>query len=217
MKHGKYFLFLLLSLTILLPLLLPLLAPGTPHEFDMFFHLERISEFYRQLTEGHLVPTWSTRLAYGFGSPVLMFNYSFPYYVASIPLWLGTTLLDSFKILTALTYIGMFGSMFLFLNMLAGPWAALVGATFYSWAPYHFDVVDHRGAIGETTAMVFWPLLFWATGIMFKKHHAKSFFISTLLWALLFYSHPDLFIMIFPLWFIVIVFEYVYSKNIHAL
>lgn len=218
MKRRKSLLFLLFScsLAILLPILLPLLSPGTPHEFDMFFHLERISEFYRQLREGQVLPGWSTRFAYGFGSPVLIFNYSFPYYLASLALSFGATLLDSFKFVTAFTYIGMFISMYAFLASLVNPISALIGAAAYTWAPYHFDINQHRGAIGEMTAMIFWPAIFWATREIFKKYYAKGFFTSIILWALLLYSHPDFFIMIFPLWSLVLCIEFMLTKNTHA-
>lgn len=217
MRFRRIFPMLIYSAIILLPLLLPLLAPDTPHEFDMFFHLERISEFYRQLKEGHIFPGWSTRLAFGFGSPVLMFNWSLPYYIASIALSFGATLLESFKFVTAFTYIGSFTSMYVFLAALTNPPAALVGAAWYIWAPYRFDIVQLRGAIGETTAMVFWPGIFWTTLLMFRKQYARGFFIGTIIWALLLYSHPDLFIMILPLWFVIILAETLLTKNIRAL
>ncbi len=217
MKFRWYLPIIICSIIILLPLLLPLLAPDTPHEFDMFFHLERISEFYRQLSEGHVIPTWSTRLAFGFGSPVLIFNYAFPYYLASLALSYGATLLESFKFVTAFTYIGSFTSMYVFLAALTNPPAALVGAAWYIWAPYRFDIVQLRGAIGETTAMVFWPGIFWTTLLMFRKQYARGFFIGTIIWALLLYSHPDLFIMILPLWFVIILAETLLTKNIRAL
>lgn len=217
MKFRRIFPIFLFSLIILLPLLLPLLLPDTPHEFDMFFHLERISEFYRQLHGHHLFPTWSTYLAYGFGSPALIFNYALPYYLASLALSFGATVLESFKFVTALSYVGMFSSMYVFLAALTNPMAALVGAAWYTWAPYHFDIIQHRGALGEFTAMIFWPAIFWATLQIFRKRYIQGFFFGTIIWALLLYSHPDLFIMILPLWCIAILVETWLTKNIQAL
>lgn len=216
MKFRRYFPILLYAVITLLPLLLPLLAPDTPHEFDMFFHMERISEFYRQLREHHVLPTWSSYLAFGFGSPVLIFNYAFPYYLASLALSFGATVLDSFKFVTAISYVGMFTSMYFFLSSIINPWAALVGAVWYTWAPYHFDIVQHRGAIGEFTAMIFWPGIFWSIVQTFRKKYTLGFFVGTLMWSLLLYSHPDLFIMILPLWTAVLLGETLLTKNIRA-
>lgn len=216
MRLPKLFPIILCSIFILLPLLLPLLAPDTPHEFDMFFHMERIAAFYTELTQHHIPPLWSTYLAFGFGSPVLMFNWSLPYYIASIALFWGATLLESFKIVTAFTYIGSFISMFAFLSLLTSPLPALVGATWYAWAPYHFNLINLRGQIGEASALVFWPAVFWATRVIFQKRYSRGLFIGALLWALLLLSHQGLFLMILPLWLLTICLEYCLTKNARA-
>jgi hypothetical protein len=172
---------------------------------------------YRQLTEHQIIPTWSTHLAYGFGSPVLLFNYAFPYYLASLFISWGATLLQSFQIVTALSYIGMFGFMYLLLVDLTNPLSALVGATIYTWAPYHFDIVQHRGAMGEFTAMIFWPAVIWTTRMIFKKTYAKGLLLGSVFWALLLYSHADLYIMIFPVWLLLVFYTYLSTKNLHGL
>lgn len=217
MRLGRIFPILLYSIIILAPLLLPLLAPDTPHEFDMFFHLERISEFYRQLRENHLVPGWSTYLAFGFGSPVLLFNYALPYYLATLVLPFGATLLESFKFVTGLSLVGGFALMYIFLSDIISSPAALTGAAWYVWAPYFFDINQHRGAIGELVGLAIWPGIFWTTVLLFKKRPTLGFFVGTIFWALLLYAQPDLFMMIFPLWLIVIISETLLSHNVHAL
>lgn len=216
MRFRLFFPILISSTIILLPLLLPLLAPDTPHEFDMFFHMERIAEFYKELAQHHIPPLWSTYLAFGFGSPVLMFNWSLPYYIASIALFWGTTLLESFKWVTAFTYIGSFISMFAFLFLLTSPLAALVGATWYVWSPYRFNLIHLRGAIGEASALVFWPGVFWATLSIFQKRYARGFFVGALLWALLLLSHQGLFLMILPIWFLLVLTDFYLTKNAKA-
>lgn len=206
-----------LAIVVLSPLLLPLVAPGTLHQFDMLLHLERISAFYRSLTEGITPPTWSTYLSYGLGSPVLIYNWSFPYYVACVFLAFGSTLVDSYKWTTALSYIAAFSLMFVFLKKLTGRIPALVGAIWYVWVPYRFNINYLRGAIGEEFAWIFWPGIFWSTHLLFEKKYRQGFLTGSLMWALLVWSHTPLFAMIVPLWMLFLAAQWFRTKNFRAI
>lgn len=206
----------LFAVIALSPLLLPLLEPGTLHEFDMILHLERLTAFYRSLTEGIIPPTWSTYLSYGLGSPVLIYNWSLPYYVASVFLSFGATLVDSYEWMTALSYVVAFMVMFLFLTTLTNKRAALVGSIWYVWVPYRFNINQLRGAIGEEFAWIFWPGVFWATILLFQKKYRFGILTGTLLWALLIWSHTPLFAMIMPLWLLFLAAQWLRTKNVRA-
>lgn len=205
-----------LTIVALFPLLFPLLLPGTLHEFDMLLHLERIAAFYTSVTEGVIPPTWSTYLSYGLGSPVLIYNWSFPYYVASVFLSLGATLVSSYEWMTALSYVAAFVVMFLFLTSLTNKRAALVGAIWYSWVPYRFNIYELRGAIGEEFAWIFWPGVFWASVLLFQKKYRYGFLAGSLFWALLVWSHTPLFAMIMPLWLLFLAAQWLRTKNFRA-
>jgi hypothetical protein len=217
MRIRRHLPIVLFAVITLVPLLVHLLTPDTPHEFDMYFHIERISAFFMQLAEHRVLPTWSTSLAHGFGSPVLLFNYALPYYLAAGVMSAGVSALTAFKVLTAITIIGMFVGMYGFLATITSPLAALVGAVWYSWAPYHFNIVELRGAIGESVAMALWPFLFWVVAADFSKHRRRYFFLGTILWALTLYAHPDMLMMIFPLWILVVLAEYLRTRHAPAL
>ena len=209
---------IILSLVILTPLLLPLTQPGTLHQFDMILHLERIVAFYRSLQDHSIPPTWSTYLSYGFGSPVLIYNWSFPYYIAAIVLSLGSTLVDAYKWMTALTYILSFLWMYVFVALLTkSKISGLVAAAWYVWAPYRFNINNLRGAIGEEFATAFWPGVFWATTVLFKKQYALGFFSGTVLWSILVWSHPPMFAMILPLWMLYTCMQLLQTRNVQAL
>lgn len=207
----------IISILALLPILISVLKPTPSFEFDLFLHLERMSVFYRQLAEGRFPPSWDTHFAYGFGSPVLLFNWSLPYYVISIFHALGTSLLQSFNLTTALFYVGTFIFMFQFLCTFLSPMAALVGAVWYIWAPYHFNIVFLRGAIGESGAMMMWPAVCWASRSAFHKRYMLSLFGGAIFWAALIFSHQGLFLMIMPLWILLIAVDYKRTNNFRAL
>lgn len=216
MQKWRLLFFPVISLIILAPLLLPLLEPGTLHEFDMILHAERIAAFYRALEEHIIPPTWSTYLSYGFGSPVLIYNWSFPYYVASLALKFGSTMITAYKFATLVSYLGAFVGMYIFLKALLPDLSALVGAAWYVWAPYRFNINELRGAIGEEFAFVFWPLVFWATHLFFQKKSVLGFFTGAIFWAGLIWSHTPLFGMILPLWILFTAIELLIYKNVRA-
>ncbi len=207
---------IILAIGILSPLLLPLLQPGTPFEFDMRLHLERIAAFYRALQEGFVPPSWSTYLAWGYGSPVLIFNWSLPYYFASAFIAAGSTLVDSYKWITALSYIAAFGMMYLLLSALVPDIAAFVGAVWYVWVPYRFNINQLRGAIGEEFAWIFWPGIFWSAIATFKRNYYHGFLWGAVFWALLIWSHTPLFGMITPVWLIFVLLKSVQTQNTKA-
>ena len=74
---------IILSLVIL-TLLLPLTQPGTLHQFDMILHWNELLHF-----TGRFRTTASSDVVYilviRFRLPVLIYNWSFPYYIAALP------------------------------------------------------------------------------------------------------------------------------------
>lgn len=217
MKSRTSAILLLLSLVILTPLILPLKQPGTLHEFDMILHLQRIVAFYHSIQEHIIPPTWSTYLSYGFGSPVLLYNWSFPYYVAVVPLALGSTLIDAYKWSEALSYVLAFIFMYVFISSWTkSKIAGIVAAAWYVWAPYRFNIHELRGAIGEEFSTAFWPGIFWATFLINKKRYMLGFLLGALFWSLVLWSHQSMFGMIAPLWVIFCVIEVLRTNNTRA-
>jgi len=217
MKQHIYLPIIVFALLVLAPLLAPLAQPGTLHQFDTILHLERIVAFYRALSDHSIPPSWSIYLSYGFGSPVLIYNWSFPYYIASLFLSLHLTLVDTYKWLTAITYILAFAWMFIFVATFTKSRAsALVAAAWYVWAPYRFNINQLRGAIGEEFSTAFWPGVFWATVMLFHKRYTLGFFTGALLWSVTLWSHPPMFAMIVPLWLLFTGLYLRETRNIRA-
>ena len=152
-----------------------LLTPGLPITHDSLDHVARIANFYQSLAEGIIVPRWAGDLNFGFGHPILMFLYPLPSYFASFFHFLGFSLVDSFKLILGSTYIfsGIF--MYLWLRRFLDLYPAIVGATFYLYAPYRFIDLYVRGATGEHVAFMFIPLALLAVYLLFNLSEKEKF------------------------------------------
>lgn len=197
---------ILLFILSLIPLL-NLLTPGLPITHDGPDHVARIANFYKNLSEGVLIPRWAANLNWGFGHPILMFLYPLPSYTASFFHFLGFNLIDSLKLFVAVSYIlsGLF--MFIWLKEFLDEKSAFLGSVLYLFAPYRFIDIYVRGAIGEHAAFVFLPLVLYA---LYKLNSAKQKNIYLIFVALSFagliLSHNAISLIFIPF-----IFLYVFS------
>lgn len=194
---------LLLSVLFALSLLplYDLIHPGLPVTHDGQDHVIRIANFYQNLTEGNIIPRWSSNVNYGFGHPVLMFFYPLPYYVASLFHFFGFSLTDSTKIVFALAYVLSGYTMYLFIKSLLNKEAGFVAAMLYLFAPYRFVDFYVRGAIGEHVAFLFPPLVLYFLLRLYKKPTHWNFLGGVLSIAGLILSHNAMSLMFLPLIF----------------
>ncbi len=192
---------LLLSVLFVLSLLplYDLTHPGLPVTHDGQDHVIRIANFYQNLTEGNIIPRWSSNVNYRFGHPVLMFFYPLPYYVASLFHFFGLSLIDSTKIVFALAYVLSGYAMYLFIKSLLNKEAGFVAAMLYLFAPYRFVDFYVRGAIGEHVAFLFPPLVLYFLLRLYKKQTYWSFLGGVLSIAGLILSHNAMSLMFLPL------------------
>lgn len=205
--------FALIFFISLIPLL-NLLTPGLPITHDGTDHVARIANFYKNLSEGVLIPRWAGDLNWGFGHPILMFLYPLPSYLTSFFHFLGLNLIDSFKLFFASSFIlsGLF--MYLWLKEFLGKNAAALGAVLYLFAPYRFIDLYVRGAIGEHTAFVFLPLILYG---LCKLNSAKQKNIYVIFVALSFagliLSHNAISLIFIPFIIFYIFFLFLQKKS----
>src|SRR5215213_4479111 len=102
--HKKFLFPLLILILCILPLL-DLLHPGLPKTHDGQDHVARIANFYQSLQQGIIIPRWAANLNWGYGHPILMFLYPMPSYIASFFHFLSFSLVDSTKIVFALSFL----------------------------------------------------------------------------------------------------------------
>ncbi len=224
MEYLKNNLALIFIFLISLLPLYNLLTPGLPITHDGLDHAARIASFYKSLTEGILIPRWAGNLNWGYGHPVLMFLYPLPSYATSLFHLFGFSFVDSLKITFALTYSlsGIF--MFAWLKKFLNTYAALIGSTFYLFAPYRFVDLYVRGALGEHVAFVFLPLiLIFIFNIYYQKEikKIKYYYINSLLaslsFAFLILSHNAISLLFIPFVLFYIFYLYYEKKSIPRL
>ena len=197
MNYRNSFNLFIIVLISFIPLL-DLFHPGLPITHDGEDHVIRIANFYQNLVEGNIIPRWSQDLNYGFGHPVLIFFYPFPYYAASAFHILGFSFIDSTKFFFGITYIlsGIF--MFLFVRKLYGETAGISSSILYLLAPYRFVDLYVRGAIGEHAAFLFLPLILYFFIKLSKCLRFGSFVGASLSIAGLILTHNAVSLMFLP-------------------
>jgi hypothetical protein len=180
---------LILALLLALPAGLPLVREGYFPSHDGLFHLYRVAGLDRAIHAGVLYPRWFPEFAYGYGYPVLNYYSPLAYYLGEIFHILGAGILLSTK-LTFLTSIllGALG-MYLFVREALGRFPALVAVVVYTYAPYRLADVYVRGALAESLAFVFMPLLLWVTHRLFTTKRPRYILGMALLCAALIVTH----------------------------
>lgn len=198
MKLSKRIVIFVLLIISILPLL-DLLRPGLPVTHDGQDHVARIANFYQSLNEGNVVPRWAANLNWGYGHPILMFLYPLPSYVASAFHFIGFSLVDSTKLVFAISFIASILTMFLWISEVWSVPAGVVAALLYGFAPYRFVDLYVRGAIGEHVAVAFMPIVMY--GLFLFSKSKRPFFggsILALSVAGLILSHNAVSLMFLP-------------------
>ncbi len=195
----KRFMLLLFILFSIFPIL-DLVRPGLPVGHDTPDHVARIAGFYQSLSEGNPVPRWGGNLNWGYGHPILMFLYPLPSYAASLFHAVGFSLVDSTKLVFAVSYLVSILAMYLFASTAWGTASGVIAATLYGFAPYRFVDLYVRGAIGEHVAFIFPPLILYGMLTMTKNHRGiAGGAIIALGMAGLILSHNAMALMMLPL------------------
>ena len=143
----------------LVPALAPLAAEGMPATHDGFLHLQRLVALEAAARGSAPFTRWLPDLAYGYGQPV--FNYYAPlaYAPALLARALSIDTVASFEIGTALWLILSGFAMYACARALFGPLAALAAALVYAYLPYQLVDIYVRGALAETAAFAWLPLI----------------------------------------------------------
>ncbi len=178
---------------------LDLFHPGFPVTHDTQDHIARIANFYQNLLQGNFIPRWAGNLNYGYGHPILEFLYPLPSYIVSLLHFIGFSLVDATKIVYGFGMITSGLTMYLFIRAMWGEEAGVIGGILYMYAPYKFVDLYVRGDIGENTAFVFLPLVFWGIYKLSKTHKKRYVLLSSLFLALLILSHNAVSLMMMPL------------------
>jgi len=145
-----------------LPALWPLGRPGYWRSDDGLIHLFRLAALRGAVEAGVWYPRLFPEFAFEYGFAVFHYYGPLTYYVGLLLTGAGMGIVSAMK--------GAFG-LSLVASALAMWWlarevwedeiAGLVGALVYTYLPYHLADVYRRGALAESWAFVWWPVIMW--------------------------------------------------------
>jgi hypothetical protein len=182
-------------------LIWPWVSPGTIDTFDANLHLFRLAAFHESILQGVIPPRWSSSLAYGWGSPVLHFNWSLPYWMAEPLLFLGLPLTHAYSAVVIISIVGIFISTYMLCRFWFDHWSGLAAAMVTTWALYVLYTIFISGAIGMLVGVVFWPLIFLSVLLSAKNRSQIGFIVGLCSFTGLILAHQVMFLMILPLVF----------------
>lgn len=129
---------------------------------DAEFHLSRLEGIYRGLAAGDFPVRITPQHMSGYGSlTALMYPQTF-LYPAALLRFLGVSLMLCYKLLLVAVNIGTaFGAYYGAKNICGSRNAGLWMSALYTFSLYRLSNLYVRGALGETLAMAFLPLVIW--------------------------------------------------------
>ena len=171
MKNKKY---TVCYLVIILMASIPLFNNYLIRGHDIYFHLMRIEGLAQGLRAGEfpvrIQPAWYD----GYGYAVSVFYSDLFLYPAALLRLLGISLQDAYKVYVVLCNIATalisgysFGKIFRKREI------GVFGSCLYTLAPYRLVNLYTRGALGEYTGMIFWPLLIYSCVLLLNEDRKK--------------------------------------------
>lgn len=152
----------LLILLFVFPSVVALLRPGY---FPMHDDTQgiRVLQMRKCIRDFQIPCRWVPDMGFGYGYPQFNYYSPLPYYLMQIPVLLGSPILSAVKLGFLVSLAASFYSMYLLGTHIWGKKGGLVSALFYTYAPYRAVDVYARGAMSESWAFVFMPLIFLFT------------------------------------------------------
>lgn len=150
---------LIMALLVTLPACTAYFNARILDTYDGPFHLFRLMALDTALQSGELYPRWLPNLAFGYGYP--LFNYYGPaaYYATELFRIANLNLPIALNLSFALSTLTAAATMYLWLRRHFGALAAFVGATVYTYVPYHLLDGQIRGALAEHWTFAIAPCL----------------------------------------------------------
>ena len=204
---GRYRFIIVVLLLLSVPSIIALLKPGFFPTHD-YIYVARIQQMYEALADGQFPVRWVSGFRYG--DPTFNFYAPLPYYFGALVHAIGYGYLQTAKILYGLSFFLSALTMYYFGKELFGKWGGLIAAMLYLYAPYRSLDVYVRGALSETLAFVFLPLIFLFALKLSKDLKAKYIVFLSLSLAGLLMTHNImtlLFAPFFVAWIVYLVYR----------
>lgn len=205
-KHLFALLVILIGAIILS---LPLLESGL-YQIHDDQHIARLFLFDQALKAGQFPVRWVDSLGFGFGYPLFIFYPPLVYVIGEIFHLAGFGFIDSIKLVffSSIFFSGV--AIYIFVKELWGKFPALVSAIFYMFIPYRALDVYVRGALAESFAFVWLPLILWSFYKLHRTNKPTYILYSAVFLALLMITHNLIFLpfmIILPIYFLFLFFR----------
>lgn len=129
---------------------------------DMVFHLNRIEAIKDSLLTGQFPNRLSSYWNNGYGYPPAVFYGELFLYVPALLRILGFSIQAAYKFyIIAVNLMTLLIAYYCFKKIFQKTTPVLIGCTVYALAPYRLSCIFLRSAVGEYTAMAFFPLVFY--------------------------------------------------------
>lgn len=148
---------------------LPFYKTGFFATHDGEWSVIRLAEMVREVKDLQFPPRWSDYLNHGYGYPLFSFTYPLPYYAGILLKLIRFGLIDSIKILFILSVFLSALSMYKLGSILSNKTGGLFSALYYLSANYRLVNLYIRGSLGESLALIFFPLVFYF-GVRYSDH-----------------------------------------------
>lgn len=220
-RSAKFWLIIVILITI--PTFYQLLRPGYYFMQDDL-QAFRTQQMFKCFLDLQIPCRWIPDMGYQYGYPQFLFYPPSVYYMGAFIHLFGIQIIDSVKILFIAGLILSTVFMYIFLkaffeteakekNFFTTTLPAIVGAVFYTYAPYKSLEVFVRGALNEFWSLVFFPLIFWAVYQLITKKKIKYLIFLSLVWGGLMLTHNLMVLIFTPLLLIWILLLIVLKKE----
>jgi hypothetical protein len=164
LDHWLLLAALLLALLAAWPLLAGEGLLNTRGGGDSPFLLQRLHQLETALRDGHFPVRWMPDANYGYGYPFYHFYAPLSLYGTAVFRFLGFSYVGAIKAAQVAAFLlAAWGVFALARRWFGTPWAGLLAATAYTFAPFHMVNVYVRGdSLAEFWAMAFYPLVLLA-------------------------------------------------------
>ncbi len=154
----------------------------------------RLFLYDRSLKAGQFPPRWVDELGFSFGYPLFNFYPPLVYSVGELLHTVGFGFIESTKLVFFLSIFLSGISMFVLAKKQYGNLAGIVGAVFYMYVPYRALDVYVRGALAESFALVWPPLIILAALRLFQRANTNNAMVLAVVLSGLMLTHNLIFL-----------------------
>ncbi len=173
LKNNVYYVLIFL---LALPSVLALFKQGFYGASDDM-HIAWLFEMDRVVKVWQFPPRFVPDLSFGFGYPLFNFVFPLPFYLGEVFHLMTFNFVDSIKLVFGFSLLVSSFAMYLLLKEFLNKELSIVGSLIYIYAPYRATDVYIRGAIGESLAFIFLPLIIYSV-IKIYKYYEKDKTVS---------------------------------------